>query len=635
MGVFFRDGQPVEHPLMKRMTDSVAHRGPDGCGIWLEGSVGLGHRMLWTTPESLQEQLPLTSNSGDYVITADARVDNRDELLPILDLPDSVSDSQVILSAYEKWGIDCLTRLIGDFAFVIWDKRNQFLFCARDHFGIKPFYYYTVDQVFVFASEIKGVLSVPDVPQNLNEMQVVNYLLENFSDKNVTFYKGILRLSPAHMMIIRPAGMEVKPYWSLDPERELTLKSDAAYVEAYRELFAEVVRCRLRSAFPNIGSMLSGGLDSTAITCVARDLLADDDEYKLHTYSNVFDDVPESDEREFIEAVIAQGNIEPHLIRGDQTSPLYDADRWLWVHDEAFHGYNMFLAGLLYEAGQNSGVRVMLDGMMGDAIVPHHGSAYMMELAATGRWLALTRESRKVAARLNFSPWGAIWFNIWLHGLKPHVPARVKQTLRRFRKPSSTAKPEATSIVNPEFVRGLGRQPHQVETGKQRGSRKTSIARLAHYRDINSGMVPFTVELTNRLAASYSIESRYPYLDKRLVEFCLALPSNQKLKNGWPRAIARNAIDAMPDKVRWRRDKGNLSYNFKRSLLAYEREQLDEIILTQSEVVEPYVNIKEVQKKYHSFIEQGYHASNDKSSAVWLTVTLALWLRYANLRPSQ
>src|SRR2546423_129320 len=135
VGLYCRDGQPVDRASLDRMTESLAHRGPDAAGVWSNGPIGLGHRMLWTTPESLQEQLPLTSKNGDVIITADARIDNRDELLTALGLAawsyGEVSDSELILRAYQQWGEDSPKRLLGDFAFAIWDEGRQTLFCAR------------------------------------------------------------------------------------------------------------------------------------------------------------------------------------------------------------------------------------------------------------------------------------------------------------------------------------------------------------------------------------------------------------------------------------------------------------------------------------------------------------------------
>lgn len=315
-GIYYLDDRRVNRADLARMIDILAHRGPDGSNIWSERAVGFGHRMLWTTPESLLEKLPLVNQSGDLAITADARIDNRDELIAALAFNDrpseKITDSQLILAAYEKWGDRCLEHLLGDFAFAIWDGRNQIVFCARDHFGVKPFYYYyRAGQVFVFASEIKALLCLSEVPRRLNEVRIADYLTAMMEDKSNTSYQGILRLPPAHTMTVSyGGGIRLRSYWSVDPSRELRLNSDEEYADAFRELFTEAVRCRVRSAFP-VGSHLSGGLDSSYITCIARELLPQEAGSVLHTFSNIFDDVAQCDERPFIEAVLAQGGLTP------------------------------------------------------------------------------------------------------------------------------------------------------------------------------------------------------------------------------------------------------------------------------------------------------------------------------------
>ncbi|MEM6753927.1 MAG: lasso peptide isopeptide bond-forming cyclase, partial [Cyanobacteria bacterium P01_C01_bin.38] len=272
VGIRYLDKRPVDSESISKMIDVLAHRGPDGADIWVDGCVGLGHLMLQTTPESLIEKLPYCNQSGDLAITADARIDNRDELIAALQInnrpADKIVDSELILAAYEKWGEDCPNHLLGDFAFAIWDKRKQILFCARDHMGVKPFYYYYYDNTFVFGSEIKALLCLEEVPRRLNEVRIADYLNLMLEDKVITSYRGILRLPPAHIMVVSLQGINSKCYWWLDRNREIKLDSDAAYAEEFRKIFTEAVRCRLRSAFP-IVSQLSGGLDSSSVTCVA------------------------------------------------------------------------------------------------------------------------------------------------------------------------------------------------------------------------------------------------------------------------------------------------------------------------------------------------------------------------------
>ncbi len=395
-GIYYLDDRPVDRADLERMVDILAHRGPEGADVWCEGFVGLGHRMLWTTPESLLEQLPLKDRTGNLILTADARIDNRDELISALSLNDrpaeKITDSDLILATYEKWGDRCPEKLIGDFAFAIWDGRNQKLFCARDHFGIKPFYYYyQPGKVFVLASEIKALYTLPSHPRRINELREAEYLL-NILEKANTFYQDIFRLPAGHKMTVTHKSIKLCSYWSLDPSRELRLGSNNEYAEAFSEIFTESVHCRLRSAY-SIGSTLSGGLDSSSITCAASKLLLHNGNQPLHTFSTVFDEIPECDERSFINAVLVQEkeNLIPHYINGDHLSPLTDIDRVLWHQDEPFFAANLFLYWNLCRSVKSSGVRILLDGLDGDTVISH-GMGYLTELASTGKWFSLTKE---------------------------------------------------------------------------------------------------------------------------------------------------------------------------------------------------------------------------------------------------
>ena len=263
-GIFSRSGQPVDATVLERMVALLSHRGPDGSGCWHEAQAGLGHRMLWTTPESLNEKQPWSEL--DCTIAADARLDNRAELIRKLALDfrseDDCPDSRLILLAYAMWGKECAKYLLGDFAFAIWDARTQEFFCARDPIGVKPFYYFLTEKQFGFASEMKAILATPQVPKRLNEEWLLAFFVPGAADldKTSTFFQDIQRLPPAHSLVVSSRSYSLSCYWALDPDREIRLKSDQEYAEAFRECFTEAVRSRLRSAYL-VGSTLSGGLD--------------------------------------------------------------------------------------------------------------------------------------------------------------------------------------------------------------------------------------------------------------------------------------------------------------------------------------------------------------------------------------
>ncbi|MGH7721169.1 MAG: lasso peptide isopeptide bond-forming cyclase, partial [Gemmatimonadaceae bacterium] len=431
-GVWYLDGRPTTREIAGRLEEAVRHRGPDAGGSWAGEEVALAQRLLWTTPQSLSEHGPHASTEGRVVLCADLRIDNRGELLDACGVrgPEraAIGDVELLLMAYTLWGSRCPERLIGDFAFAVWDARRELLFCARDHVGVKPFFYHHAPgRVFAFASESKGVLAVHEVPRRLNEARLIDYIERSFDDKTATFYADILRLPPGHSLTVTRDGVRTSPYWSLDPTKELRLGAKE-YAPAFRELFVEAVRCRLRSAFP-VGGMLSGGLDSSSIVCVARNLAAaEEPKIPLHSFSAVFDETPECDERPYIETVTAVGGLQSHFIRADQVGPMDDLDRILWEQDEPFFAPNLFMHRALYAAARTAGVRVLLDGFDGDTAVSH-GAKYLTELGAGGRWLTLGWEIAWLAWRSGRSPSSLVR----KHVLSPLTPARIRRYVRGAR----------------------------------------------------------------------------------------------------------------------------------------------------------------------------------------------------------
>jgi asparagine synthase (glutamine-hydrolysing) len=635
-GIYTLDGRPVERADVKRMVASLAHRGPDGAGVWNERAVGLGHRMLWTTPESLHEQLPLVNQSGDLVLTADARIDNRTELIATLGLtgrpPGKISDSELILAAYQKWGERCPEKLLGAFSFALWDGQRQVLFCARDHFGIKPFYYYRSNRVFVFASEIKALLCLPEVPRRLNEVRVADHLARIFADRVITFYQDVLRLPAAHSMTVSHEGARLQTYWSLDPSRELRLNSDAAYAEEFRKLFTEAVRCRLRSAFP-VGSTLSGGLDSSSIVCTALKLLATEGDRRLHTFSAIFPglpevDLPKIDERHYINVVLARGGFEPHFVQADRLSPLADLDRVFWHEDEAFLAPNLYMHWALYNAARRHNVRILLDGIDGDTTISH-GLGYLAELARTGRWKTLVTEATALSKQSNASyPPRRI---VWQYGLRPLIP---KSAVRMWRLLRGRPWPSwvANKAINPVLAERVG-LAERARTLLGNGSRSAHTARVGHWHSLTSALIPYTLELADKAAAAFLLEARYPFFDRRLVEFCLALPPEQKLHQGWPRAIMRRAMAGiLPPEIQWRFRKADLSPNFRRRLLDYDRRALDEVILREPQIIQEYMDVPALRAAYDRYTSRPMQAEDD-ALTVYGAVILVLWLHGSNLRP--
>lgn len=612
------------------MVSALVHRGPDAAGVWSDGAMALGHAATWTTPEARRERLPLADDAHRLTITADARLDNRRELTALLGITGpaaaDIGDGELILRAYERWGADCVARLVGDFAFALWDGRTQTLFCARDHIGVKPFYYYEAPGVVMFASEIKALLTSPAVPVRLNTLRVAEHLAGLFDDPAITFYRDICRLPAGHTLTASRAGTRVAPYWSLDPTRELALGSDEAYTEAFRECFTEAVRCRLRGSA--VGCLLSGGLDTSSIVATARLIRGNAANENLVTFSAIFPGLPPADlqkidERAFVDAVVGQGGLDAHYVRGDLLSPLNDVDRALWHLDEAFAAPNLYLHWALYGAARSCSVRALLDGIDGDTTVSH-GLEYLAELTRGANVVTLSRELRALSRRYNKSARRLFW----RFGVQPLIPEslhRVTGFIRGRKAPAWMA----STVMKPEFARRVG-IVERVEASERKRRQPARSAREAHWRGMSSGLMPYALETADKAAAAFGVEPRYPFLDRRLMELCLALPPDQKLRDGWTRAVLRRAMGGiLPEKVRWRPDKANLSPNFKRRLLNDDGGLLREVILGQPEVIEEYVDISALRRAYERFVADPM--SEVDALAVYSAVVLALWLQRAKI----
>ena len=629
VGLYQLNQQMIEPNIIAAMTHRLAHRGSDGAGLWCEGPIGLGHRMLWTTSESQGEKLPQVK--GDWVITADARIDNRDELIEQLgfDRRDtrSITDSDLIVEAYAKWGEACPEKLLGDFAFAIWDGRHQTLFCARDPMGIKPFVYYHSPDLFAFASEIKALFEVPTIPNVVNELRIAQLLMRMLDDRTVTAYEHIFRLPAAHTLTVVAGQIRLRKYWKLDRDYALKLSSDAEYADAYREQLTQAVRCRMRSALP-IGSMLSGGLDSSSIACTARTLLSETPHNTLHTFSTTFDSLPDDrrqmiDERFYVDKVLAQstndGHFTPHFIEGDKLNPLEHSQAMFWHIDEPFFAPNLYYNWAWYDRAQQHNVRVVLDGIDGDSTVSH-GHPYLYELVNQRRFGTFAREIRAYA-RLTKFPISAL---LWEWGVPEITPKWVHYGINRLQERRNPTWKRMG--LNAEFAQDLNLSAyHHQLTQQQYALPPMTTARHTHCHSLDSGLLQYALELADRVSAAFKVELRYPFCDRRLMEFCVSLPPEQKFKQGVSRLIARRGTQGiLPDEIRQRLGKANLGANTKPQLLHYEQARMEHYLFSQDSTIAPYIDRQYAQNAYHRY--QTDTLREQDALTIYALTNLGMWL---------
>lgn len=613
-GIFRRDGQDVDPADIKKMNDKIAHRGPDCSRVWCEGPVAFGHQMLHTTPESLHETLPFEDEESGLIITADARIDNRKELAPRLGIEDNeyVSDSYFILKAYEKWGEKCPEELLGDFAFAIWDKNKEELFCARDHMGVRSFYYYLYEDIFVFATEIKSLFCIPQVPNELNELTIVSYLKNR---KKTTFFKNIMSLKAANYVNITKNNLFEKKYWILDPMTKLEMNSDEDYFNKFCEIFGEAISCRLRTAFP-IGFDLSGGLDSSSIVCMAKEILKDNNnEVILNTFSQVYGDFPKSDEQYYINKVVEMGGIDPYFVECGDISPLNEINKILFFQDQPFSNPFITILYKMMEKRKENSVRIHLSGSGGDYIVSY-GFTYLIDLATTFKWIKLIKEVRCLSKRFNKNFYIEI-IKIFIISFTPeYLKNRLIIVLSYFRGLKE-------DFIKKEFLEKI--ESNIYSENEWKPSKKGYNAKKHHYNSIFGYHVQQNNEILDKIAGQYSIESRYPYLDKRLIEFCYAIPNNMKFRNGWDRFILREAMsNILPKEIQWRQGKASLEEVLQKNLLFFEKNSLEEILVDHNEIINKYLKMNIVEKIFEKYkIKKVPYI---KLFNIWLILLLYKWL---------
>lgn len=640
VAIFNLDGRPASLPLVGRTLDRLEHRGADDRGVWADGNIGLGHRMRWTTPESQNEKMPLESPESGCVISCDARIDNRDEMLRQLSFGQKpaaeISDSEIILRAYEKWGQECPRHLVGDFVFVIWDKSHRKLFCARDTLGLKHFYYYyRPGRLFALASEIKALLEIEEVPKEINEAHLADYLILKSEDRVSTFYKGIERLPLNHSLTVTSERLQTRQCWSPDL-KEIRLKRDSDYHEAFLEKFSQAVNCRLRSAYP-VGAMLSGGLDSSAVVCVADKTLRAQGRGPLSTYSAVFPTLakedPRVDESSFMRSVIEETGVNAHFVNVDDASPLQNMDKIVWHTDHPVGYLNVYMDSQIFKKCQTDGIRTLLTGHDGDTTVTY-GYQEFEQLARRGRVVRMMREAR--AMNINMPSRGHTFKRLaWHQGVKPAIPSALVSAWRvaRFWKSSiidDTAVPHPLhlSSVNPNF-RSRERLIERMEALWEENYPSEVSPAEHHWNSLTTGLFSNMHEQVEKLSAAYGVEPRHPFFDRRLIEFCVALPPGQRIYKGWTRSIFRFAMEGiLPPDVQWRVDKANLGAHIKLNLLKYGRDEIEKAIGRDSWKVAKYLDVNLLRSAYEDF---GRDANRKDAEALLLLTSMYLikWLDHS------
>ncbi|MDQ0224918.1 asparagine synthase-related protein [Metabacillus niabensis] len=596
-GIFHLNGEPIKSDEASSLMESFNRFPSDYRQVWQREQIFLGCLGQWITPESIFERLPFFDYEKELVVTADAIIDNREELFERLQIINpsrkKMTDSELILHSYIKWGEAAPKYIIGDFAFMIWDIKKQTIFGARDLSGVRTLYFVTDESKsrFAFSTLIKPLFSLPYVKKQPNEQWLAEFLaidsMVDCTDSSTTPYKNIQQVPPGHSIIVNTEKIKIMKYGSLLPDDFIKFTSDGEYEEAFKDIFQEAVNVRLRT-FRNVGSQLSGGLDSGAVVSFASPILANQNK-PLHTFSYIpkegfVDWTPKwavPNETPFIKATANYvGNIHDRLLNFPDRDSYTEIDEWLEMIEMPYKFFeNTFWIRGIYEKAQENNIGVLLTGARGNFSISYGpGLDYYSLLLKKLNFIKLYNEIRLFSHNRNIS--------------KKRLLSMI--TLRALSKRKGSYGQNHSRL--PQLINHSFAEKSQVflklknnNVGKDFNSFET---RRNHFEQPyywnKSGVVG------TKLSLRYGTLERDPTNDPRIIKFCLAIPVDQYIKHGIDRSLIRRVTkNRLPDEVRLSQNiRGMQSADWIERMLSVKEEILNEIhnVISDS-MTKEYLNI--------------------------------------------
>jgi asparagine synthase (glutamine-hydrolysing) len=586
------------------MTHLVKHRGPDGYGFFYtdlksnsagecfynqdscpaleKPSLGFGARRLAILDLSDHGIQPMQIEGGQYWITYNGEVYNYLEIREELERTGqhfrTRTDTEVVLKAYLRWGPACVNRFNGMWSFAIWDRAQRRLFCSRDRFGVKPFYYFVGPSFFVFGSEIKQILQWPNVPRVVDESIALQYLEQGIQDHSEnTFFVGVRQLPPGHFLTVDLASstlsIRIKRYWDLPIEMRSDLPEKDA-VEHFSRLLRRAVNWRLRSDVP-VGSCLSGGLDSSSIVTLAT---TGAQNRQFHAFSSCFDE-ESIDEREFIREVVSLTGATSHLVFPKAEGFWDELNCLTWHQDEPIGGASVYAQWCVMRAARRAEVPVLLDGQGGDEILCGYRKFYFFYL-----WHLFKHVDPR------FMREGIAWIcnangtlRSWEHA-KRYVPSFLGNRASLL-----------TRVCNSDLVRDV--HALRVDIGPGANLQQRQKADLTHFS------IPALLHYEDRNSMAHAIEARVPMLDYELASFVVNCPVSLKLREGWTKWILRQALaGTLPEPVRWRKSKLGFAAPQKDWLHQDTRGTIRSLAMERRLKMSRILSIERIRTEFDSFI---------------------------------
>ena len=548
-GLFDRGGKPVPAELIDKMSSALKHRGPDGSGSYVRNEIGLGHRRLSIIDLGGGAQ-PIGNEDGTLQIVFNGEIYNyielREELLKLGHVFKTKSDTEVIVHAYEQWGVDCVTRFNGMFAFALWDSPKSRLFLARDHLGIKPLYYSLLGSTLVFASEIKSILCHPACPTEVDIRALGQLFSLRYVPSPDTLFKNIRKLPPAHFMVIDATSVAVKRYWDTKPKARDTKES--ALVEEYRDLVEDTVRLQMRSDVP-VGLFLSSGIDSGALLAIMSKLSS----RPIHTFTIGFEDGERTNETDDARALAKRFGADHSEMMVTAADYKEYYQRYLWDIEEPV-GNETAAAFYFVSRIASEKVKVTLTGQGADEPWAGYGRHFGAKLSGYYSRLPVLMTDgviRPLVERFARS-------EVLRRGV---VSLSERDTLSRFVKVysfyDSGMKEKLFQPWIREQISTNGIEARQALEWLYRDVENLDPLTQMLYMDTRSNLPDDLLMVGDKTSMANSVEARVPFLDYRLVEFAESLPPHLRLKNFSAKYLHKKAIERwLPKEIVYRKKKG-------------------------------------------------------------------------------
>ncbi len=631
-GIVRFDGQPVKRRELERIANTLRQYGPDRSDITVNESIGLVHTLMRMTPEDRFDRQPQRGPSGT-LITADLRLDNRDELIARFGIVRREamewSDSRLLLTGWEKIGDDIWPILRGPFVAAIWDPRRRLLTLARDHLGLNVVMWHRSDRFFAFASMPKGLFALDDVPREYCEEKLADFLVLNHADHVTTIYRDVFRVPPAHTLQLKSDGsLKLHRYWSPAEIKPVTLASDAAYAEGLRECLDRAVRRQMRSIHP-IGCLLTGGLDSSSVSVLAARALNEKSQ-RLVTFTgvprrNFNGHIPSgcyADETPYVNEIQkAAGNIDSEYVHNDGHDDFAGLERFFAALDGPVRNpTNLGWMLAVLERARSQGRRVLLGGLYGNHTISWNGWSQTATHLLHGRLFLAYRQWQQFYRSTPYSRWVALRKLL----LEPMIPARLGDWADRRRHPTRISAWQDHAPIRADFAAAMSVGSRAKKVGHdflyrtRRDERMKALTQVDYVGDWHAAEKAVT-----------GVEVRDPTADIDVLSFCLGVPPEQYLAEDIDRSLIRRAMwGLLPECVLTNRLSGLQAPDWYEKIECQRGEIARQITeLSRSPLASKAIDLARLETAVQNWPNGGWH-----SPAVFREYNLALTRGVANGR---